>query len=114
MSETKFTRGEWEILRGGTPNRKARNWTADYEGETDHQEYFRVVSAETGDAVALAVYESDDFNLSDECQANARLIAAAPELYAALLQAQEYLREFAPESEYNDNETLLKKARGEA
>ena len=47
--------------------------------------------------------------------ANAHLIAAAPELYAALLQAQKYLFDIAPAAhEYDANEALLRKARGEA
>ena len=50
----------------------------------------------------------------DELQANAHLIAAAPELYAALLLAQAYLHEFAPAAVYDANEVLLRKARGEA
>lgn len=50
----------------------------------------------------------------EELHAVALLIAAAPELYAALLQAQEYLGECAPAWEYEDNEELLRKARGEA
>lgn len=105
MSETKFSKGPWLLSTvttssgichkvGPFPPRRE-------DGASRH-------------ACMYSDYNSPCNPADVELLANAHLIAAAPELYEALLQAQEYLHEFASESEYNDNETILKKARGEA
>jgi hypothetical protein len=46
------------------------------------------VSSSTHGALALVVWKMEDEEVSPECQANARLIAAAPELLEALIKAE--------------------------
>ena len=66
----KHTAGPWEFIRGGENNlRSARNWA--------------VMSGREAD-VWLCYGPTWDEEFNDESFANARLIAAAPELLAAL------------------------------
>ena len=71
-----------------------------------------IVSQGASCVVAVVHWRGEEFEAEDA--ANMHLIAAAPELYAALLQAQEYLLDIAPAVEFDANEVLLRKARGEA
>ena len=63
-----------------------------------------------------------DDNADEESAANARLIAAAPDLYAALVEAREFVRIFTPREDHlgdkakdvaNAIDAAMDKARGE-
>jgi len=56
--------------------------------------------------------EEDDVDVAPEARANAFLIAAAPELYAALMQVLPALKTEWPKA-YSDAMRALAKARGE-
>lgn len=68
-------------------NHTTGNWHA-HDGQ--------IYPEETGKTLALIPYFDKD---NEEQQANARLIAAAPELLAALLEALDQLESWNPESE---------------
>lgn len=103
MSEAKFTKGQWFI-------EKDANWNDDcwaisvkrsYDGSIHH-------------CFAEVTYKMEDEDHNEELEANAHLIAAAPEMY-------EMLEKIAKSTVYDHNyETakpifeLLAKARGES
>jgi hypothetical protein len=92
MSETKFTPGPW-----------VKNWTAPYN-----------VSGQGGSQIATVHFFSNE-----ECQGNADLIAAAPELYEALENALDRLDDISIYYNIDLSEEIkaanaaLAKARGE-
>ena len=87
-------------------------WDTDIDGDGfAHSDWPHVMTSDGTAVCDLCDWGSLEL---DEQRDNARLIAAAPELYQALLQAQEYLHDIAPAMEYDANEVLLRKARGEA
>jgi hypothetical protein len=92
MNESNHTPGEWEIRDNDYfPNQKTI--------ETD------------GSSRVIAVIDKSD----EEDLANARLIAAAPELLEVLEKWAEFMREnYAPEelSWYGETEAAISKARG--
>lgn len=53
------------------------------------------------------------FNVCNECQANAHLIAAAPDMYGMLESLSEQLTDINAHQAVNEIEALLAKARGE-
>ena len=121
MSSTKFTKGPWSLHcyapSGGLTIFCDEN--ADRGAFVAHKVAFgagEILLGEVSAQKELNDKKTGYPRVSDfaENVANAHLIAAAPELYAALLQAQEYLHDVAPAMEYDANEALLKKARGEA
>lgn len=88
MSEKKFTRGPWHAKRDGmyvdTP------WSVSH--EDDHDATWAPVTSESGRTLAIVVNDDTKRPMrfhEDEMHANARLIAAAPEL---LEFAEEWLR----------------------
>lgn len=94
----KHTKGEWFVA-------------------TDNNVY-----SQHGDA-RIAIVEAD-FNISEhEAEANARLIAAAPDLFEALIEAQETINIFCDRNTPNDGSPngmvmqkiidAIKKAKGE-
>ncbi len=68
-----------------------------------------------GDVCRIQSCENIDGISMDESYANARLIAAAPELYAAAEKALYFMRlyKYASQDVADDLEAALKKARGE-
>ena len=100
-NETRWTPGPWEFNKGRVVQK----------GETQFWSAIRV----SGVSLATGYVPPDDV-----AYANAHLIAAAPELYEALLVAREYLQGFVSttmrEPDIDNLETVdaaLAKARGE-
>ena len=98
MSEEKFTKGQWEV----------------------DKTYSTWLSVSVG-GVSLCEVDSDQFDFeispTDEQQANADLIAAAPEMYRTLGSVVKKMRKLYPHKE-NDLKIaeivdLLAKSRGE-
>lgn len=87
MDKPKFTPGPWRCndengkwLAGET------EWHADFQGDSIAGVESAVpILSHDGTTVAIAVYENKSFDGDDddELKANARLISAAPDLYAA-------------------------------
>ena len=94
MSEAKFTRGPW-------------TWNGIWSISADHR------------PIAL-VHSAEEFP-QEECIANAHLIAAATDLYEALDEVREWISNWSPNFEYDDDWPdshkkmmgALAKARGE-
>lgn len=86
MSETKFTPGPWEICKDGAcPCKQIWSIPGDFPVATGNGVHIGAVHQHMADAPDL-IYAS----LSDETRkANAALIAAAPDLYAALSDLME-------------------------
>lgn len=101
MSDTKFTPGPWSFSRweqwGNTRFYVAQADDAPY---TPNYSYVATLIAETVSGERVAVQE-----------ANARLIAAAPELFEALTYARRFLKADDHDTEYVDS--ILAKATGE-
>lgn len=121
MSDTKFTPGPWRspIFHGSDETiaeARAFGLTPIPSLDNDGSRFLMSDGKRIGMIECQTKYKRGQGHKTEcaERDANAHLIAAAPELYAALLQAQEYLHDVAPASEYDANEALLKKARGEA
>ena len=98
MSETKFTKGPWGIEYDGHE--------ANIIGPvpyTSDQRDIAYVNSEVGDI--------DGFACGVTAQANAHLIAAAPELYAALAELVRIHK--TSHVTWDDAELALAKARGE-
>jgi hypothetical protein len=96
MSETKWTPGPWEIRR----SKLATDGAFDY-----------AVSA--GDVPVIAeAFGRDAHGGWPPAEANAHLIAAAPDLYAALVAALEYVALY--ESEHMSNKALAVHQKGRA
>ena len=91
--EAKFTKGEWSI--------SVDCW-ADGHVSIDGFEH---------SAIAVVVSEMDDGSKKEELSANAHLIAAAPEMYKALVQIQ--IEGGLSVARHKSITGLLAKARGE-
>lgn len=93
MSEPKFTKGPWRILN-----------STDYD---DRQFYYHILNMEG--------YNVANVEDCEECEeANAQLIAAAPDMYALLLDIlTDYQCMPNPAVMADKIEAVLKKARGE-
>jgi hypothetical protein len=77
MSEHKFTKGEWSAFKDGKWS-DCGNWSVDNYSASTHAN----VAVNVGDiTICLVVSEGWD---DTELEANAHLIAAAPEMYALL------------------------------
>jgi hypothetical protein len=100
MSDPKFTKAPWLLAGDGSPFVYALN-------KYGTNEFFLSVQKGTGD--------DDEFISEEKAKSIAKLIAAAPDLYAALSEADEIF----DESWYTDKQLVmrikaaLKKARGE-
>ena len=112
MSKPKFTPGPWFIREGFSMGEL--EVFPDIPGLRDHptispSEIARVV--ECGDD-----YADDDSVTTSTTRANARLIAAAPDLYAALELARERMGGASPgmKAMIAQTDTALSKARGES
>ncbi len=79
MSETKFTAGPWQIKSDYLPEDR-RTVIANVDGEI----FPDGGMSHSYDLIARCDDEFEEF--LPECEANARLIAAAPDLYEALLE----------------------------
>lgn len=100
----KFTRGEW-FVEEKSANLHGLTWFG-----------FQVISPEKRKRICYS--ETDDKKNTPEMQANAALIAAAPEMHRVLsgicLEKSAQICKFAPEScEVCQIRKALKKARGE-
>lgn len=103
MSEAKFTKGEWFI-------EKDANWNDDYWAISVKRNYDDSIHH----CFAEVVYKMEHEDSNPELEANAHLIAAAPEMYAMLEKVlTEYKEMFGMSQEVKDIEQLLAKARGE-
>ena len=100
MSEAKFTKGPWTI-----------------ESDDLERECYRSISGKGHGALADVVWQmEDDKNTghrSPKCEANAHLIAAAPELYEALASIENDDGSI-PASIWEMRNAALAKARGES
>ncbi len=110
MSDTKFTPGPWVAMNGRSDifgplgGDSGDGWKAD---DTDGWKV-----AEVGSYMTLS--EGQDTELGEECrQANARLIAAAPELYEALASIENDDGSI-PQAIWDMRNAALAKARGES
>lgn len=103
MSEEKFTQGEWKV----------EEKSASFNGLTWFG--FQVISPEKRKRVCYS--ETDEEKNIPEMQANAYLIAAAPEMYRMLKYLADGVRwggiQHTDRSLALEIENLLKKARGE-
>jgi len=109
MNDTKFTPGPWEAsIRTGCFSVFPKDATPNCLAGADSE------------AIVFQSGRSDDrpYNyrlLTDEQEANAHLIAAAPEMYEALVIAQGYLRTCGDcEAGVDYLQEVLAKARGES
>lgn len=111
-AETKFTPGPWRIAEDASE--ASFCWWA---GEPDHRCVVVTVDDSPGEGICST---NDDGLPTDEDLANAHLIAAAPDLYAALEKAQCGCSTEERESGHRvdcwfpEADAALKKARGEA
>lgn len=101
MGMPKFTPGPWSIDPEGLEMPRSASIDAPTHGE-----------------LALVVWKMDDDERSPENEANAYLIAAAPELYEALhwiveKPTEKYARLMFGDAQYDMAVAALKKARGE-
>ncbi|WAP91210.1 hypothetical protein [Vibrio phage vB_VviC_ZQ26] len=102
MSEAKFTKGEWFI-------EKDANWNDDCWAISVKRDYDDSVHH----CFAEVTYKMEDEDSNPELEANAHLIAAAPEMYELLDSLYVHL-DFIGDERYKSNiKTLLSKARGE-
>jgi len=115
MSETKFTPGPWEICKDGAcPCKQIWSIPGDFPVATGNGVHIGAVHQHMADAPDL-IYAS----LSDETRkANAALIAAAPDLYAALERIVESVArgtsgDVCQTFDFDDARDALAKARGE-
>jgi len=118
MSELKAT--PWNIVRAkNTLSDEQSAWSA-YNDQYAHTSYVRVANSD-GKVVALAVYGSNiNFDDADDSLDVAALIAASPELYAALDEAETRIIELCgayshplPLATMTRIRDVLKKARGD-
>lgn len=76
------------------------------------------IDSEYHGALAQVVWKMDDDTQSPECEANAHLIAAAPELLEALLEYKRFYEEAQPaggwQGVYELGNAAIAKARGES
>jgi hypothetical protein len=104
MSETKFTQGSW-IPAGPSFGEHKMRFASSVVLDRDDDEYPDDICA-----MPLPYYD-------EEQEANANLIAAAPDLYRALELALPHMHKLTyPEAkaDYSDMRYALQKARGEA
>ena len=81
MSGVKHTPGPWRIDVNGS-----ENWTVDYEGPSST--FMTICASGRREPVGFAV-EPTAWGNDDEIEANARLIAAAPDLLAVAIKSHE-------------------------
>lgn len=79
MSGVKHTPGPWRIDVNGS-----ENWTVDYEGPSST--FMTICASGRREPVGFAV-EPTAWGNDDEIEANARLIAAAPEMFDYILSS---------------------------
>jgi hypothetical protein len=93
MSETKWTPGEWAV-------------EIEMMGHGGDDQWITISSGET----IIATYKTTyvEYPEDAENEANARLIAAAPELYEALLEARAYVPEHHGPITHKINSALAK------
>ena len=87
---SKHTPGPWQIKRHFDPG-------------------YKFISAQKHTALAQVVWCMEDEDRSPECEANAHLIAAAPDLLGALNSLLEYLHEY--DLDYPEAAPVFDKAR---
>jgi hypothetical protein len=97
MSDTKFTPGPWFKCKDGG-------------GEAVG---IRIESDSQDDGMSMAVCYIESYDWPENYKANQSLIAAAPKLYAALVEAREYFEDRAdaeiarPGGSFQGNEEML-------
>lgn len=107
MSEAKFTKGEWFI-------EKDANWNDDCWAISVKRDYDDSVHH----CFAEVTYKMEDEDSNPELEANAHLIASAPEMYEFIEQMRSYLIECCKDAPNKNlvldaTDNLLAKARGE-
>ena len=103
MSEANFTKGEWFI-------EKEANWNDDCWAISVKRDYDDSIHH----CFAEVVYKMEHEDRNVELEANAHLIAAAPEMYEELQEVSNWLNTQLGMGEWHkDIEKLLAKARGE-
>lgn len=117
QNETKFTPGPWSAWLGrGGHSRTGPAAAAAHLFVSEHKKSpygaFVEMSSKSMECPCIALGDT-----KERAEANARLIAAAPELYDALAQWQAADREYDPRERMNARrarDAALAKARGEA
>lgn len=117
MAETKWTKGDWKVRETGTASAEWAEVFIDAPYYDDGSEY---IVAECGTTVVRNAEGSFAETLeTEESRANARLIAAAPDMYRALKMVCATLPHIGGSERstfhmLKDIEAVLASARGEA